>query len=112
MTLSGPLNWKVYSPSPYHYEVHGLEDESFFCYQEEHMQTGDVFEVYSVPNQHDFQGYRRGMEEKPEPAECNAASLVYKDHYGTCHFKRKNWQAELRRKRYASEFGITIFVKY
>ena len=97
---------------PYLYEAHGLKDESFFCYLEKHMQTGDVFEVFSVPNQHDFQGYRRAMEESPEPAEYNAASLVYKDQYGTYQFKKKDWQTELSRKRYASEFGITTFVKY
>ena len=97
---------------PYLYEARGLEDESFFNFLEKHMQIGDVFEIYSVPNQHDFQGYRRAMEESPERAEYNAGSLVYKDRYGTYQFSKKDWQSELRRKRYASEFGITIFVKY
>src|SRR5690606_1530140 len=59
---------------PYLYEAYGLEHEDFLLYLEKYMETGDVLEIYSVPNQHGFSKYKQKLLERPEPIHINVGS--------------------------------------
>ncbi|MFJ5625724.1 hypothetical protein ACIQD3_24400 [Peribacillus loiseleuriae] len=97
---------------PYIYEADGVGNPMFLTYIEKYMETGDVFEVYYVPNQHDFESYVDRMLWHPEPIEVNVKSHTYKDTYGTYQLNTKNWLEDLNHRNYITHLGITTFVKY
>jgi hypothetical protein len=97
---------------PYIYEAFGVGNKLFLRYLELYMQIGDVFEIYHVGSQNQFDEFRRRMEEAPEPIEVNTGSYSYRDIYGTYKLNPKKWIEELRHRNYVSEHGITTFVKY
>ncbi|WP_079508759.1 hypothetical protein [Mesobacillus jeotgali] len=97
---------------PYIYEAFGVGNKRFLRYLEVQMQIGDVFEIYHVRSQNQFDEFRRRMEEAPEPIEVNAGSYTYTDSYGTYLLNPKRWIEELSHRNYISEHGITTFVKY
>ncbi|MGP7819812.1 hypothetical protein [Niallia sp. 01092] len=97
---------------PYIYEVNGVGNRLFLTYIEKYMEIGDVFEIYSVPNQHAFEYYMETMLAKPEPIEVNVGSYTYRDIYGTYQLNAKKWLEELSHRRYITHHGITTFVKY
>ncbi|MBD8015493.1 hypothetical protein [Planococcus wigleyi] len=97
---------------PYLYEAYGLEHEDFLLYLEKYMETGDVLEIYSVPNQHGFSKYKQKLLERPEPIHINVGSHTYRDSSGLYQLTHDNWVTELSHRLYLSEPSITTFVKY
>lgn len=97
---------------PYLYEAQGLENQDFLTYLEKYMETGDVLEVYSVPNQHRFSTYKQKLLESPEPIHVNVGSHTYQDTFGLYQLTHDNWVEELSHRLYLSQHGITTFVKY
>jgi hypothetical protein len=97
---------------PYIYEAHGVGNKLFLSYIEKYMEVGDVFEIYHVRSQNQFDEFRSRMEEAPEPIEINVGSYTYRDIYGTYQFNSKKWVEELSHRNYISHHGITTFVKY
>ncbi|TWT09224.1 hypothetical protein [Planomicrobium sp. CPCC 101079] len=97
---------------PYIYEVEGAGSQLFLTYLENHMETGDVLEIYSVPNQHAFHSYKKKAQEMPEPIEVNTGNHTYRDASGLYQLKPKKWLEELSRRNYITHHGITTFVKY
>lgn len=97
---------------PYIYEAHGVGNKLFLRYLEMHMEIGDVFEIYYVPSQNQFDAFRRRMEEAPHPIEINVGSYTYRDIYGMYKFNPKKWLEELSHRNYLSEHGVTTFTKY
>lgn len=97
---------------PYLYEVEGIESRSFLTYLEKYMETGDVFEVYGVPNQHALETYIQKLRENPEPIRVNVGSLTYKDSYGRYQFTAKHWVEEMSHRNYLSLRGVTTFEKF
>lgn len=97
---------------PYLYEAYGLEHEDFLLYLEKYMETGDVLEIYSVPNQHGFSKYKQKLLERPEPIHINVGSHTYRDSFGLYQLTHDNWVTELSHRLYLSEHSITTFVKY
>ena len=97
---------------PYIYEAHGVGNKLFHRYIEKYMEVGDIFELYHVRSQNQFDEFRRRMEEVPEPIEINVGSYTYQDIYGTYQLNTKKWFDELSHRTYISHHGITTFVKY
>ncbi|MER2059066.1 MAG: hypothetical protein ABTA16_09605 [Niallia sp.] len=97
---------------PYIYEVYGIGNRLFLKYLEKYMEIGDVLEIYTVPNQHDFEYYIQQMLVNPQPIEVNVRSLIYKDIYGFYQLNTKKWLEELSHKNYITEHGITTILKY
>lgn len=97
---------------PYLYEAYGLEHTDFLLYLEKYMETGDVLEIYSVPNQHGFSKYKQKLLERPEPIHINVGSHTYRDSSGLYQLTHDNWVEELSHRLYLSEPSITTFVKY
>ena len=97
---------------PFLYEAYGLEHEDFLLYLEKYMETGDVLEIYSVPNQHGFSKYKQKLLERPEPIHINVGSHTYRDSFGLYQLTHDNWVTELSHRLYLSEHSITTFVKY
>ncbi|MCM3609796.1 hypothetical protein M4S82_00950 [Planococcus sp. MERTA32b] len=97
---------------PYLYEAAGLESPLFLTYLEKYMETGDVLELYSVPNQHALQKYIQRMWENPEPIHVNIGSFTYQDIHGSYQLTPKKWTEELSRKKYITDRSVTTFVKY
>lgn len=97
---------------PYLYEASGLEDADFLRYLEKYMETGDVLELYSVPNQHGFSKYKQKLLERPEPIHINVGGHTYRDLFGLYQLTHDNWVTELSHRLYLSEHSITTFVKY
>lgn len=97
---------------PYLYEAAGLESPLFLTYLEKHMETGDVLEIYNVPNQHALEKYIQRMQETPQPIHINVGSFTYRDVHGQYQLNPKNWVEELSRKNYITQLGLTTIVKY
>lgn len=97
---------------PYLYEVEGIESCWFLTYLEKYMETGDVFKVYSVPNQHALEKYIQELRENPEPIRVNTGSLTYQDIYGLYQLNPKKWVEELSHRNYLSPRGVTTFEKF
>lgn len=97
---------------PYIYEVNGVGNKLFLRYIEKYMEVGDVFEIYHVRSQNQFDEFRCRMEEVPEPIEINVGSYTYRNIYGTYQFNSRKWLDELSHRNYISHYGITTFVKY
>lgn len=97
---------------PYIYEVEGEGNRFFLMYLEKHMEAGDVFEIYSVPNQHAFQQYVQEMQEDPSPVLVNAGKYTYQDRYGTYQLKEETWLEELSHRNYINHHGIVTFIKF
>lgn len=97
---------------PYLYEATGLESPLFLTYLEKYMETGDVLEIYGVPNQHMLEKYIKRMQGKPHPIYINTGSFTYRDVHGQYHLNPKNWVEELSHKNYITDRGVTTIVKY
>jgi hypothetical protein len=97
---------------PYIYEVNGVGNCLFLTYIEKYMEIGDVLEIYSVPNQHAFEKYKKTMEANPEPIEVNVGSYSYRDIHGSYRLDSKKWLVDLSHRNYITHRGITTFVKY
>lgn len=97
---------------PYLYEAEGLDSPWFMRYLEKYMEPGDVFEVYSVPNQHALEQYIRKMHENPDPVRVNTGSYTYEDSSGRYQWNSKNWREELSRRNFLTPRGVTTFEKY
>jgi hypothetical protein len=93
---------------PYIYEILGADQSSFIIYLEAYMEVGDVVELWHIPNQHNFEFYRKRLIEHPEPIAINVASLTYQDTYGTYQLSLE----EISHKNFLMEYGITTIVKY
>ena len=96
---------------PFIYEVDGVGNRLFLTYIEKYMEIGDVFEIYTVPNQHAFEYYKQNMQENPEPIEVNVESYTYRDIYGLYQLNFKKWVEDLSHRNYCTHRGITTFVK-
>ena len=97
---------------PYLYEVEGIESRWFLTYLEKHMETGDLIEVYSVPNQHALEKYIQKLRENPEPIRVNTGSLTYQDIHGLYQLNPKKWVEELSHRNYMNPRSVTTFEKY
>ncbi|MEK6190283.1 MAG: hypothetical protein N2A99_04745 [Carnobacterium alterfunditum] len=97
---------------PYIYEAEGVGNRLFLTYLEKYMETGEVLEIYSVPNQHAFLSYKKKVQEKPEPIEMNTGSYTYRDLSGLYQLNPKKWVEELSHRNYITQHGVTSFVKY
>lgn len=97
---------------PYIYEAEGVGNRLFLTYLEKYMETGEVLEIYSVPNQHAFLSYKKKAQEKPEPIEVNTGSYTYRDPSGLYQLNPKKWVEELSHRNYINQNGVTTFVKY
>lgn len=97
---------------PYIYEAEGVGNGLFLTYLEKYMETGEVLEVYRVPNQHIFPSYKKKVQDEPEPIKVNTASYTYRDASGLYQLKPKNWVEELSHRNYIAQNSITTFVKY
>lgn len=97
---------------PYIYEAEGVGNRLFLTYLEKYMETGDVIEIYSVPNQHAFLSYKKKLQENPKPIEVNTGSYTYRDPSGLYELNPKKWLEELSHRYYITEHGVTTFVKY
>lgn len=97
---------------PYLYEAEGLESPLFLTYLEKYMETGDVLEIYGVPNQHALAKYIQRMQGNPQPIYIKTGSFTYRDVHGQYQLNPKNWVEELSHKKYISSQGVTTIVKY
>jgi hypothetical protein len=97
---------------PYIYEAYGVVNQLFLLYIEKYMEVGDVFEIYTVPNQHAFEHYKQKMQENPAPIEVNVESKTYRDKYGIYQLNSRKRIEELSHRNYITHQGITTFVKY
>lgn len=97
---------------PYLYEAEGIGNGLFMLYLEKYMETGDVLEVFQVPNQHDFRKAKIKVQKNPQPIKVNAAKFTYEDASGHYQFHPKTWINELRHRNFLTPYGITTFVKY
>lgn len=76
------------------------------------MESGDILEIYQVPNQHAFEEYKQRMGEQPEPIEVNVGSYTYRTIYGLCQLNPKKWLGELSHRNYLTHYGVTTFVNF
>ncbi|EGA90942.1 hypothetical protein GPDM_02330 [Planococcus donghaensis MPA1U2] len=97
---------------PYIYEAEGGGNRLFLTYLEKYIETGEVLEIYSVPNQHALLSYKKKVQEKPEPIEVNMGSYTYRDLSGLYQLNSKKWVEELSHRNYITQHGVTTFVKY
>lgn len=74
---------------PYIYEAEGVGNRLFLACLEKYMETGDVLEIYRVPDQHAFDRYKEKLQEKPEPIEVNTGSYTYRDPSGLYQLNTK-----------------------
>ena len=96
---------------PYIYEVDGVGNRLFLTYIEKYMEIGDVFEIYTVPDQHAFEYHKQNMQENSNPIEVNVGSYTYRDIYGLYQLNIKKWIEDLSHRNYCTHHGITTFVK-
>ncbi|WP_033541701.1 hypothetical protein [Planococcus sp. CAU13] len=97
---------------PYLYEVEKIDSPLFLTYLEKYMETGDVLEIYSVPNQHALEKYIEGLHRNSEPIRVNTGSHTYEDTTGRYQLDPKKWTVELSHKNFVTHRGVTTFVKY
>jgi hypothetical protein len=93
---------------PYIYKILGADNSTFIVYIEAYMEVGDVVELWHIPNQHNFEYYRKRLMEHPEPIAINVGSLMYQDTYGAYQLSLE----EISYKNFVTEHGITTIVKY
>lgn len=97
---------------PYLYEVEKIDSPLFLTYLEKYMETGDILEIYSVPNQQALEKYIEGLLRNPEPIRVNTGSHTYEDTTGRYQLDPKKWTVELSHRNFVTHRGITTFVKY
>lgn len=97
---------------PYLYEVEKIDSPLFLTYLEKYMETGDILEIYSVPNQHALEKYIEELRRNPESIRINTGSLTYEDTTGRYQLDPKKWTEELSHKNYLTPHSITTFEKY
>lgn len=97
---------------PYVYEVEKIDSPLFLAYLEKYMETGDVLEIYSVPNQHALEKYIENLYENPEPVRINAGRFTYEDRSGRYQLDPKKWTEQLSHKNFVTHRGVTIVEKY